>query len=60
MHKKPYNFDKYSPKWAIRNLKPQSKIDNSTAERVINNKSQPKITKAMDMRFHWLQDCEAQ
>jgi hypothetical protein len=28
--------------------------DNMTAEGVINNKIQPKRTKAMDMRFHWL------
>jgi hypothetical protein len=34
--------------------------DNSTAEGVINNKNQPKRTKTMDMRFHWLQNCEAQ
>jgi hypothetical protein len=34
--------------------------DNSTAEGVINNKIQPKRTKAMDMRFHWLQCREAQ
>jgi hypothetical protein len=34
--------------------------DNLTAEGVINNKIQPKRIKAMDMRFHWLQDCEAQ
>ncbi len=27
--------------------------DNTTAEGVINNKIQPKHTKAMDMRFHW-------
>ena len=32
--------------------------DNSTAEGVINNKIQPKRTKAMDMRFHWLRDRE--
>ena len=32
--------------------------DNSTAEGVINNKVQPKRTKAMDMRFHWLRDRE--
>jgi hypothetical protein len=31
-------------------------MDNSTAEGVINNKIQPKCTKAMDMRFYW--DCE--
>ena len=30
--------------------------DNSTANGVINNKIQPKQTKAMDMRFHWLRD----
>ena len=34
--------------------------DNSTAEGVINSKIQPKRTKAMDMRFHWLRDREAQ
>ena len=34
--------------------------DNSTAEGVINNKIQPKRMKAMDMRFHWLRDHEAQ
>jgi hypothetical protein len=34
--------------------------DNMTAEGVINNKIQPKRTKAMDMRFHWLCDHEAQ
>jgi hypothetical protein len=33
--------------------------DNTTAEGVINNKIQPKQTKAMDMRFHWLRDHEA-
>jgi hypothetical protein len=30
--------------------------DNSTAEGIINKKVQPKRTKAMDMRFHWLLD----
>jgi hypothetical protein len=34
--------------------------DNLTAEGVINNKIQPKRTKAMDVRFHWLRDREAQ
>jgi hypothetical protein len=34
--------------------------DNTMAEGVINNKIQPKRTKAMDMRFHWLRDREAQ
>ena len=28
--------------------------DNSTAEGIINSHVQPKCTKAMDMRFHWL------
>jgi hypothetical protein len=35
-------------------------MDNTTAEGVINNKIQPKCTKAMDMQFHWLHDREAQ
>jgi hypothetical protein len=41
---------------------PQTPIqtDNSTAEGVVNSKIQPKCTKAMDMRFHWLRDREAQ
>ena len=30
--------------------------DNSTAKGIINNTVQPKRTKAMDMRFHWLCD----
>jgi len=30
--------------------------DNSTAEGIVNNCVQPKRTKAMDMRFHWLRD----
>ena len=36
--------------------------DNSTAEGVINNKIQPKTTKSMDMRFHWIRDraCQGQ
>jgi hypothetical protein len=34
--------------------------DNLTEEGVVNNRIQPKRTKAMDMHFHWLQDCEAQ
>jgi hypothetical protein len=33
-------------------------MDNTTMEGVINNKIQPKWTKAMDMRFHWLRNCE--
>ncbi len=28
--------------------------DNLMAEGVVNNRIQPKRTKAMDMRFHWL------
>ncbi len=34
--------------------------NNLTAEGVINHKIQPKQTKAMGMRFHWLHDREAQ
>ena len=34
--------------------------DNLTTEGVINSKIQPKRMKAMDMRFHWLRDREAQ
>jgi hypothetical protein len=30
--------------------------DNSTAEGIVNLHVQPKRTKAMDMRFHWLRD----
>ncbi len=35
-------------------------VDNSTAVGVANSNIQPRRTKAMDMRFHWLQDREAQ
>jgi hypothetical protein len=34
--------------------------NNTMAEGLINKKIQPKCTKAMDMRFHWLWDREAQ
>jgi hypothetical protein len=34
--------------------------DNAMAEAVCNGKIQPKRTKAMDMRFHWLRDRECQ
>ena len=34
--------------------------DNAMAEAVTNGKVQPKRTKAMDMRFHWLRDREFQ
>jgi hypothetical protein len=34
--------------------------DNAMADAVINGKIQPKRTKAMDMRFHWLRDREFQ
>ncbi len=34
--------------------------NNTTTEGVINNKIQPKRTKAMDMHYHWLRDREAQ
>jgi hypothetical protein len=30
--------------------------DNSTADGIVNSRVQPKRTKAMDMRFHWLRD----
>ena len=33
---------------------------NSTAEGFVNNKIQPKRTKAMDMQFYWLRDQERQ
>ena len=35
-------------------------VDNSTAEAIVNNRVQPKRTKAMDMRFHWLRDRQTQ
>ena len=35
-------------------------IDNTTALGVVTNTIQPKRTKAMDMRFHWLRDRENQ
>ncbi len=34
--------------------------DNAMADGVINGKVQPKRTKAMDMRFHWLRNWECQ
>jgi hypothetical protein len=34
--------------------------NNAMADAVINSKIQPKQTKAMDMRFHWLRDHECQ
>ena len=34
--------------------------DNSTEEELMNKKIQPKCTKIMDMRFHWLRDKESQ
>jgi hypothetical protein len=33
-------------------------MDNTTASGVVNNIVQPKRTKAMDMRYHWLRDRE--
>jgi hypothetical protein len=30
--------------------------DNAMADGIINGKVQPKQTKVMDMRFHWLRD----
>ena len=41
-------------------LRTPIQTNNTTAEEVINNKIQPKCTKAMDMRYHWLCDREAQ
>jgi hypothetical protein len=35
-------------------------MDNEMADAIINGKIQPKQTKAMDMRFHWLRDRECQ
>ena len=34
--------------------------DNAMADAIINKTVQPKCTKAMDMRFHWLRDSECQ
>ncbi len=34
--------------------------NNAMAEAVTNRKVQPKRTKAMDMRFHWIRDRECQ
>jgi len=34
--------------------------DNSAADAVVNNRVPPRRLKAMDMRFHWLRDREAQ
>jgi hypothetical protein len=36
------------------------KTDNAMADAVINGKVQPKRTKAMHMRYHWLRDRECQ
>jgi hypothetical protein len=46
----------------MRHPQPKTSIqtNNTTVEGVLNNKIQPKRTKAMDMRFHWLRDREAQ
>jgi hypothetical protein len=32
-------------------------VDKSIAKGIVNKRVQPKHTKAMDMHFHWLQDC---
>jgi hypothetical protein len=37
-----------------------TQTNNKTAEGVINNKIQPKQTKAIDMQFHWLCNRKAQ
>ncbi len=60
MQKKPPTSTKYSKKWGIHNHALQSKPTTKMAEGVINNKIQPILTKAMDMRFHWLRDRKAQ
>jgi hypothetical protein len=36
------------------------KTDKTMADDIINGKAQPKQTKAMDMRFHWLHNQECQ
>ena len=36
------------------------RTDNITAMEVVSNKIQPKRTKAMDMRFHWLRCRDSQ
>jgi hypothetical protein len=43
-------------------IQPRTPIqtDDSTACGVVNSNIQPRQTKAMDMRFHWLHCCEAQ
>ena len=43
-------------------IQPRTPIqtDNSTACGVVNSNIQPRQTKAMDMRFHWLRDHEVQ
>ena len=45
-----------------RSQKPPTPLqtDNAMAEAVSNGKIQPKRTKTMDMRFHWLRDRECQ
>ena len=40
--------------------KTSMQTDNTTALGVVTNNIQPHRTKAMDMRFHWLRDREAQ
>ncbi len=43
--------------WVKSNLAPTpQQTDNAMADGVINGKVQPKQTKAMEMRFHWLHD----
>ncbi len=60
MQKRQFIFDKYLSKRVHPQPKTPIQTDNLMAEGVINNKIQPKRTKAMDMHFHWLWDCEAQ
>jgi hypothetical protein len=39
---------------------PPIQTNNAMADAALNGKIQPKRTKAMDMRFHWLRDCKYQ
>ena len=47
-------------KWDTNRPPTPLQTDNFMAEAVINDKIQPKRTKEMDIRFHWLRDRECQ
>ncbi len=53
MHQLLTEMDHKQPKTPIQ-------TDNTIALRVVNNNIQPRCTKAMDMRFHWLCCCNSQ